>query len=135
MAGVYIPGMNLPKCCSKCGFYQWHYDGGWGQYDKCSANHVTCNDSYDKNAPRLDPFKEKLSTCPLVEVPDHGDLIDKNRMIDVLHTGSKCVSELLEGAKDEKSISFCQGANVGYTNSIIALDGAPVVIPADKEVK
>lgn len=70
--------------------------------------------------------------CPLTELPDHGDLIDKNRMIDVLHHGNKCVSEIQKDAKDEASISYCQGVMIGYTNSIVALDGAPVVIPAER---
>lgn len=117
MAGVYIPGMKLPKCCSKCGFYQWHYDSGWGQYEKCSANHVTCNDSYDKNAPRLDPFKEKLSTCPLVEVPDHGDLIDR----DVLMKYKASAYDI-----DDHEL-YAVG-----TGTILRM---PAVIPADKEEK
>lgn len=67
----------------------------------------------------------------IVELPDHGDLIDKNKIVDVLHNGRNCVSEIQKGAEDEKSISYLQGVMVGYTNSIVALDGAPVVIPAE----
>lgn len=84
-------------------------------------------------AKRYIPMEGEPEFCPMVELPEHGDLIDKNRMIDVLHTGRKCVSELQKGAEDEKSISFCQGAMVGYTNSIVALDGAPVIIPAEMD--
>lgn len=69
----------------------------------------------------------------VTELPDHGDLIDKNRMIDVLHQGIKYVSESQKWGKDENDTSFCQGVMVGYTNSIVALDGAPVVISAEVE--
>lgn len=75
---------------------------------------------------------QRREDCPLIELPDHGDLIDKNRMIDVLHHGNKCVSEIQKDAKDEASISYCQGVMIGYTNSIVALDFAPVVIPAER---
>lgn len=68
----------------------------------------------------------------ILELPDHGDLIDKDALIDVLYHGSKKISEIQRGVKDEKTISYCQGIMVGYANSRIALDGAPAVIPAER---
>lgn len=86
----------------------------------------------DTNIEDLQRAMLMFSGHEILELHDHGDLIDKNRMIDILHHGSKCVSEIQKGAKDEESISYCQGVMVGYTNSIVALDGAPVVIPAER---
>ena len=66
--GVYIDGMGMPKSCYYCpmtndGFYL------------CKAT---------------SPFKEleddceecKPQWCPLIPVPEHGDLIDRDAMID-----------------------------------------------------
>lgn len=67
-----------------------------------------------------------------VELPDHGDLSDKNIIVDELNRRSKDVSEIQKGVKDERTISYCQGVMVGYESSIMALNGAPVVIPAER---
>ena len=116
---VLIKGMEMPTNCWFCSVKSWDDD----EYVCPFSGHTV--KSGDAGANRHED-------CPLIEIPYHGDLIDKNRMIDVLHTGRKCVSELQKGAEDEKSISFCQGAMVGYTDSIVALDGAPVIIPSEK---
>ncbi len=76
------------------------------------------------------PPDSKIATA--IPISDHGDLIDRDALIDVLHHGSKNISEIQKGVKDEKTISYCQGIMVGYANSRIALDGAPVVIPAER---
>lgn len=68
----------------------------------------------------------------IIPLPDHGDLIEKDALIDVLYHGRKNISEIQRGVKDEKTISYCQGIMVGYANSRMALNGAPVVIPAER---
>lgn len=78
------------------------------------------------------PINESQRSYKLVTIPTHGDLIDRDALIDVLYHGSKKISEIQRGVKDEKTISYCQGIMVGYANSRIALDGAPVVIPAER---
>ena len=110
--------MPMPERCWDCRFMDL-------QTGKCYADGSVRGTAKGYKRP---------ADCPLFPIPDHGDLIDKNRMIDVLHHGSKCVSEIQKSAKDEKSVSYCQGVMVGYTNSIVALDGAPVVIPAERSV-
>lgn len=56
--GVYIPNMQVPKTCGKCLLVGWHY-----VFD--------C---------RLDECDTRMQSCPLVEVPPHGRLIDRDAL-------------------------------------------------------
>jgi len=93
--GTYIPGMEMPTSCAECRFY--------GEY--C---YVKGDENRHSNLP-----------CPLIPVPEHGDLID-TRPFDVL--------------------SF-HNPEPGYENTFMdgvlwmsdKIDDAPVVIPADPE--
>ena len=64
---VLIKGMEMPKDCIKCPLCLFA-DGHW----KCIADgsHAdfggTC----------------RPQNCPLIELPDHGDLVDIDRMLD-----------------------------------------------------
>lgn len=69
-----------------------------------------------------------------VELPDHGDLIEKRQIVDALAIAEKNVSAVQRGAETEEDIRYCQGVMVGYANSILAIDNAPVVIPADRSI-
>lgn len=60
---VLIQGMTMPKCCDDCDFIQ-HGVGDW-----C---YIT-----EKALP---------CECPLIELPDHGDLIDRDALMK--HKGS-----------------------------------------------
>lgn len=57
--GVYIKGMKMPKSCAGCRFY--------GAY---------CYAKGDENTYSTLP-------CPLVSVPPHGDLIDREWLVDI----------------------------------------------------
>lgn len=81
--GVYIKGMKLPKCCFECPCYHRRRDVGYYDYELCDASGTIFNDSYSSvtgHKDRSNPFEERLSNCPLIEIPAHGDLID----VDVL---------------------------------------------------
>lgn len=67
-----------------------------------------------------------------VELPDHGDLIEKRPIVDALAVAEKNVSFIQRGIEREENIKYCQGVMVGYANSILAIDNAPVVIPAER---
>lgn len=54
MAGVYIPGMEMPKSCDYCHVWDCPYD--------------ECIDGYTKH--------DRPRSCPLVPVPPHGKLGD-----------------------------------------------------------
>ena len=85
MSGVYIKGMEMPESCASCRFYG-----------------VYCYAKGDENAHSTLP-------CPLINVPDHGRLIDADALIE--HLG-----------------------DVEYKGAIKrVLVQAPTIIPADKE--
>lgn len=124
MAGVYIPGMNLPECCAKCGFFRHTYDSGWSLFDSCGATHERFNDAYDKNASRIDPYKGKLSTCPLVGIHDHGDLIDRDELAHEMWL-KFCENCIRAG---ENMCDLC--TDKPYIDLIV---NYPAIISADKE--
>ena len=87
--------MEMPKNCHECAF---------GKYEVCGINAAIEGDNTVTNS------------CPLIEVPPHGRLIDA----DALDVQFGWLAEA-EGYKTH--ISFV------YSNDI---DNAPTVIPADK---
>ena len=94
-----------------------------------------CKDGFNGKGLVIVGYDDKLYAVAheqIIPLPDHGDLVDKNRIVEILRDRSKNVFEIQKGVKNEKDISYCQGVMVGYTNSIVALEGAPVVIPAER---
>lgn len=66
MAGVYVKGMKMPECCEDCRFWD-------GQNNGCPIVHmITLRRTHQK----------KPDWCPLVEVPDHGDLVDIDNVLE-----------------------------------------------------
>ena len=77
---ILIKGMEMPTCCFKCGFYHHSVDDGYYDFEYCGANNTEFNNAYDSTKPHINPFEEKLRTCPLVPVPPHGRLIDADAL-------------------------------------------------------
>ena len=102
MAGVYIPGMEMPTRCEDCFCYRHN-----AEYDYAYCNISSVNVLGHGNA--------RLVGCPLIPVPDHGRLIDKDALLDNCHIHwSQTTSESCIPVDD--------------------VDDAPTIIPADKEV-
>lgn len=71
--GVYIKGMDMPKCCDGCNMYD----------DNCIvSNKPYCILSGRSASITFNSLKEKMDACPLVEIPKHGRLIDADALID-----------------------------------------------------
>lgn len=69
--GIYIKGMEMPKGCKDCGL-KVNCDECEGWECVCMPLHTTIG-YYD------DLLSDKRrEDCPLVPVPQHGDLIDRN---------------------------------------------------------
>ena len=64
MAEVFIKGMKMPKCCDVC----------WMTFDGYSDNCPVVNESVVKYMVE----ETRHPRCPLVELPPHGDLCDKD---------------------------------------------------------
>lgn len=107
MSGIYIPGMEMPFTCLTCDFHKCA--GGVGDF--CSLTKK-----------RQFRFKNRPKDCPLVPVPDHGDLVDKQRMAETNEQHYKVV----EG---EPGADYARKVVMGM------LDQAPIIIPADKEAE
>ena len=102
---VYIPGMEMPKSCNCCRFAV----DGW---------------CYAFGKPNIEALANEGHTnfCPLVPVPDHGDLIDRvefRREMDKNYPFDKFTQSKHGEADDAKRAIIQMLAN------------APTIIPAD----
>lgn len=64
---VYIKGMEMPTRCGRCDMRIPAYDDGIFDHYECCIT-----------AAIIDNLGEKMEDCPLVPVPEHGDLIDRD---------------------------------------------------------
>ena len=70
---ILIKGAKMPKNCKTCGF-------------------VVCDDEYSPEywcpivRDNVDGYVDGIrpTFCPLVEIPPHGDLVDKDKLVNVL---------------------------------------------------
>jgi len=99
MAGVYIKGENIPYGCAVCPCHNWE-QGFCQVFDDFRA---------------ADDDQTRPDWCPLVEVPDHGDLIDRD--------------VLMKYKASAYDINDHELYVVG-TGTILRM---PAVIPADRE--
>ncbi len=91
---VYLPNMELPENCICCDL---SHEDGW-----CPVKQ-TYTDSYT--------FK----TCPLVPIPEHGDLIERKAV---------CLTDF--------EIAMCDGDyKEGMKMLLEKIESAPAIIPAD----
>lgn len=112
MAGVYIKGMEMPGSCGECRFLNP------GNY-KGKEYPCVCDVGDFLVKPSETDLRDGL--CPLVEVPDHGDLIDANTMI-----GIELYDECREEWYEEAMTVWEYLGHASTTN-------VQIVIPADKE--
>lgn len=106
---VLIKGMKMPKRPSLCRFYSCDPLGVRKPY--CDIKSV-CNGFDD---------------CPLVPVPPHGDLIDRNVLVDSLSRLCKRVCQYSE--KQRKYM--CGACPLGDAFPVVE-DDAPAVIEAEE---
>ena len=111
---IYIKGMEMPSDCAKCRFLEG--DAGDGL---CHAAERWLDDEYWGwyQYPEGDIDDSQPLNCPLVEIPDHGRLIDADELVN--QYGDWYTEE---------------GTEVGYIGALKWLIyEAPTVIEADKE--
>ena len=70
MSGVYIKGIEMPKNCRECCFLNGEADTEYGVCARCMV------DGKDRDA-------YTTQDCPILPVPDHGDLIDMTAKMSV----------------------------------------------------
>ena len=113
MSGVYIPGMEMPKGCASCKIsrrnskkmicpFIWKCE--WDVHDPMSADH-------------------KLDGCPLLPVPPHGDLIDRDAL------SKRIKEETINQA--EFYADRWHPVVLAYGDCYGKVQNAPTIIPAD----
>ncbi len=100
---VYIPGMEMPKSCYFCEMYE-------AELYWCSAA--------KRDIDSFDDYDSRSSFCPLVPVPEHGRLMDKDAFID----GCKALS-----SNDPHDIAGMEIIKF-FMEEIVP---TPTIIPAD----
>lgn len=121
---VLIKGMKMPKSCYVCKM-NTHCDECEGISDYCVATGVNMgfplygNIDTDKKPYALcDEKTRRLKNCPFVELPDHGDLIDRDELM-----------MKMWGADAYASNQRSCNVRVVFVRDI---ETAPVVIPAER---
>lgn len=110
MSGIYIPGMEMPKDCPMCPLAHWDFTG---EFRGCK---IVYGKKYAmETEPGYPETNFRPSWCPLIPVPDHGRLIDK----DVMCKECRSVAEEYDGIYPD--CTYCP-ANL-----------APTIIPAKEE--
>ena len=99
---ILIKGMEMPTRCGRCDMRIPAFDDGLFDHYECCIT-----------AAIIDNLGEKMEDCPLVPVPPHGDLIDRQALL-----------KLIEDPDD-----------VGWVGYIDALDitCAPTIIEAEED--
>ena len=105
---VLIKGLDMPDCCWNCPCL----DGEYGE----------CNISGQK----IKGDGERIADCPLIELPDHGDLIDRDALMTRLGMAMDC-----EGCPNRTALYFC-GLPREVMEVCDELENAPVVITAER---
>ena len=112
MAGLYVSGVKKPYGCTFC---PW-----------CRTTYCFCT-AANKNISVLDMNKGP-DWCPLVEVPDHGGLVDKKKLVEALGL----LDAVKYGNTDAEQQRNSYETLMRYEIADI-LDDAEIVIPEDKE--
>lgn len=98
MSGIYFPGASMPLSCAPCKYRGW-----------CAV--------WKENEL---PAHIRSKNCPLVEVPDHGRLINADALKEIEFCG----------LQTDKKIIY----QMGWNDAIEAIaKNAPTVIPASEE--
>ena len=116
--GVYIKGITMPKGCYDCPMLEGDRDDGLCH----AASKWLDDDEYWlwSAYPEGDIDDSKPANCPLIHVPDHGDLIDRDALDGVLLTNG------IAGAITRRKIRY----TVGDVRTMVG--HAPVIIPAER---
>ena len=78
---VLIKGMEMPKNCSTCPCFQYNmFDDDIDGYCKTLKTKITDSDKHHPN-------------CQLIEVPPHGELVDRGGLMDIYADRLTAVAE------------------------------------------
>ena len=118
---ILIRGMEMPKSCSDC-FYEYETLKG----ETCCA---ICNGSISND----ESFSKRIPSCPLVEIPPHGRLIDADELKSIIESYLKiqedwAMETVMPDCKDR-----AEAMVTAYINCVKAVEKMPTVIEAEEE--
>lgn len=103
MGGIYIPNFNMPECCAKCRFFEeFNGVGLFAPFGHCGID-----------GKELYVVARKNPECPLIPVPDHGRLIDADKLEENLRLCAK----YQDGYRQQGILGCCE--TIRMTNAII----------------
>lgn len=108
MSGIYIHGMEMPKCCLVCTF----------NYDMYVCELLGVSTLVVQDG-------EKIPICPLISVPDHGRLVDADEF-------EKFECNACDGACDVVGCDCTNCDKDCRCDFMLDIHNAPTIIPADK---
>ena len=114
MPDILVRGMEMPKHCIDCPCMVDKYGG-----DNC------CLQSEEANA-KIESWDDMKSGCPLVELPPHGDLIDRDEYVK-----SECNN--CDGSCECVECDCLNCEQSCRCDVIVDAMEAPVVVPAERE--
>ena len=125
---VLIKGMKMPTTCRKCKL-KMNCDNceGW----ECYCLPLGKNIGYMDDEPDI-PSEKRRNDCPLVPVPPHGDLIDRDALTDAIertdwyHQAPN--KNMVHGANSAEHQAWYKEQDV-----YAAVDNSPTIIPAEEE--
>ena len=114
---ILIKGMEMPENCEQCPFF----------WDDCGV-------SGEDLAEDFRTHRQRHPNCPLVLVPPHGDLIDKDMLIGVF---KKIIADCKEWNKknipaDQYVRSKIKRAEEDFVEAILHIKGQPTIIEAEE---
>ena len=102
--GIYLPNMEMPKNCGECPFIFT----SWGIEYYCHLAESSTSAEY--------VGREKMTNCPLIELPPHGRLID------------------IKSVEDGKFVTVSNDYQRWWNGALESvIDNAPTVIEAEGE--
>lgn len=125
VSGIYIPGMEMPKNCYECPIRRRR-----GLYIICTVTEDEFSIA-DENI-----LFYRLENCPLIPVPEHGRLIDADKL--GIRDAEKQAYEAYLREKneffvEEPLLEYMRGRLEGLTNASGRVRFAPTIIPADRK--
>ena len=127
--GIYIKGMEMPVDCRDCPFEMYYMNCG---ETKCRATGKILADFY-----KPIPFDGRAEECPLVEVPQHGRLIDADAMTqDLNKSADDCEvwkNHAMEEGNDEMVIR-AEATEISFLEVAMRIKMEyPTIIEAEEE--
>ena len=121
--GIYINGMEMPKDCDSCPFFD------------DDADYPICTITMHSRGYNWSPIGQIMSDCPLAPVPPHGRLIDADALIaSVSAETCDCNPEHfdLEDKEGYGKWMLHNGINTGITAARVRIKNAPTIIEKEE---